>query len=368
MQLSDLPDIIFSPSADDIVIPAGGDVVVATTIADSSGATIFDNTSTYTPSADGSVHLAELSELVNAAVLTTFSPNDMLTAGVRSASCSLKVAVTGGQTLQTRALYMWRNLTEVKPMFATQVRRRRVVEGQPMPVSILTAGQSGLKLVVGAAYRLADGGGLSWREAVVEPDCSKDYFTFTATTASIRATTTAPVGSTLLYYVLTLFTADNAQADCIRFDIDRSPQPSSLTHFVYLNLFGVPDCVTFRGKTTESQDLDSDFGYAGREYVRLDAQLTESHKANSGWLRPDERRAVYDFMSSPFAFVLCGDTLRRIAVTEVDSSVSRPASEPDSVQLTWRYADSRLMRQPHVAPDTGRAAVFAKPPFDKSFS
>lgn len=367
MQLSDLPNIIFSPSADDIVIPAGGDVVVATTIADVSGNVIFDNSSTYSPSADGSVHLAELSELVNAAVLTTFSPRDMLTAGVRSASCSLKVAVTGGSTLQTRALYMWRNLTEVKPMFATQVRHRRVVEGQPMPVSILTAGQSGLKLVVGAAYRLADGGGLAWRETVVEPDCSGDYFTVTATTSAIRAITTAPVGSTLLYYVLTLFKGD-AQADCIRFDIDRSPQPSSLTHFVYLNLFGVPDCLSFRGKSTEEQELDSDFGYAGREYIRLDAQLTESHKANSGWLRSDERHAVYDLMSSPYAFVSDDGTLRRITVTEVDSSVSRPTSEPDNVQFTWQFADTRLMRQPFVTPDTGQAAVFAKPPFDKSFS
>lgn len=366
MLLSSIPSLIFSPSADDITIPAGGDVVVATTIADASGTVIFDNTSTYTPGADGNVYLAELSELVNAAVLTTFSADTMLTPGPRTASCTLKVTAAN-TTRQTHALYMWRDLTAVKPMFATQVRRRRVIEGQPMPVSILTAGQSGLKLVVGAAYRLAANQGLAWREATIEPDCSKDYFTVNANVSGVRAITTAPDGSTLLYYVLTL-TKDDAQVDCIRFDIDRKTQPSAVTHFVYLNLFGVPDCVTFRGKQTEEQDLDSDFGYAGREYVRLDAQLTEEHKANSGWLSAEERHAVYDFMSSPFAFVHADGTLRRIAITEVDSSVARPSHEPCGVSLTWRYADSRLMRQPHVTPDTGKAAVFAKPPFDKSFS
>ncbi len=367
MLLSDLPSLIFSPSADDLTIPAGGDIVVATTISDSTGATIFDNTSTYTPGADGSVHLAELSELVNAAVLTTFSSSQMLAPGARSAGCTLKVAVTGGATVKSHALYMWRSLTDVKPMFATQMRRRRVIEGQPVPVSVLTFALSHLTLTVGAAYRLADGGGVSWREATIEPDCSSDYFTLLADTSEIRQITSAPDGSTLLYYVLTLYRS-GVQADCIRFDIDRTTRPSLVTHFVFLNLFGVPECVTFRGKDTEEQDLDSDFGYAGREYVRLDPQLTESHKANSGWLSREERQAVYDLMSSPYAFVHADGSLRRIAVTDVDSSVGRPSNEPQSVALTWRYADERLMRQPLVTPDTGSAAVFAKPPFDKSFS
>lgn len=364
---SNLPALIFSPSADDITIPAGGDVVVATTVADASGTTIFDNTSTYSPRADGNVYLAELSELVNAAVLTTFSPGSMLSPGARSAGCTLTIKA-GSVTRQTHALYMWRDITDIKPMFATQVRSRRVIEGMAMPVNILTAGQSGLKLVVGAAYRLANGD-LAWRESTIEPDCSQDYFTVNAAVSGVRAITSAPLGSTLLYYVLTLLTADNAQADRIHFSIDRKTNASAATYFIYLNLFGVPDCIVFRGKQTEDQDLDSDFGYAGREYVRLDAQLTEGHKANSGWLTAEELHAAYDFMSSPFAFVLHADgSLRRITITELDSSVSRPSHEPCSVQLTWRYADSRLMRQPHVTPDTGKAAVFAKPPFDKSFS
>ena len=363
MQLSSLPSIMFSPSADDVSIPAEGDIVVVTTI--STGTVVFENSSSYSPGVDGHVHIAELSELVNAAVLSTFNAETMLAAGCRSASCTLKVSAADMATASSHALYMWRNHTDVKPMFATQIRIRSVMEGQPMPVSILTAGMEGLTLVVGAAYRLEDGN-VAWEQATIEPDCSKDYFVVLADTDEVRRTTVAPNGSTLLYYTLTLY-KDNKQADCITFNIDDKTRPSVATHFVYLNLFGVPECVTFRGKDVEEQELDSDFGYAGRKYVRLDAQLTERHKSHSGWLTSEERRAVYDLMSSPYAYVYVEGELRRITITDVDSSVVRPANEPQSVAITWRYAEERMMREPLVAPDTGKAAVFAHPPFDKTF-
>lgn len=366
MELSSLPSIMFSPSADDISIPAEGDVVVDTSISDSSGTTIFKNSSSYSPGADGYVHIAELSELVNAAVLTLFKPDSMLAKGSRSASCSLKVVVKGGASATSHALYMWRNHTELKPMFATQIRHRSVIEGQPMPVNVLTAGMSGLSLVLGAAYRLANGD-LAWKQAAIELDCSKDYFTILADTEEIKRATAAPTGSTLLYYALTLM-QDGKQADCINFSIDSKTRPSVANHFLFLNLFGVPECVTFRGKDVEEQELDCDFDYAGREYVRLDPLLTESHKSHSGWLTSEERHAVYDFMSSHYAFVFIDGQLRRITITEVDSSISRPANEPQSVAVTWRYSEERLMRQPFVTPNTGNAAVFTHPPFDKTFS
>ena len=366
MELSSLPSIIFSPSADDISIPAEGDVVVDTSISDSSGATIFKNSSSYSPGADGYVHIAELSELVNAAVLTTFKRDSMLATGSRSASCELKVDVKGGASATSHALYMWRNHTELKPMFATQIRHRSVIEGQPMPVNVLTAGMSGLSLVLGAAYRYRNGN-LLWQQTTIELDCSKDYFTLLADTDKVKKATNSTEGDTLLYYVLTL-NKDGKQVDRIIFSVDRKTRPSVANHFIYLNFFGVPECVTFRGKDVEEQELDSDFGYAGREYVRLDPLLTERHKSHSGWLTSEERHAVYDFMSSPYAFVHIDGELRRIIITEVDSSVSRPANEPQSVAVTWRYSKERLMHQPYVTPNTGNAAVFTHPPFDKTFA
>lgn len=367
MQISSLPSIIFSPSADNISIVAEGDIVVNTTVSDGSGITLFDNSSSYSPNKQGYVNIAELSELVNAAILASIDTDTMLKAGARSASCTLRVAVKGGVTATTRALYMSRQFTVLQPIFATQMRRRSLIDGQPQPVNILTAGQSGLKLIVGAAYRLADNSGQSWREAVIQLDCSNDYFTFLADTSEIKQVTTAPDGSSLLYCILTLLQNDK-QADCIRFDIDRKTRPSMATHFVYLNLFGVPEVVTFSGKDVEEQELDSDFGYAGRDYIRLDPQLTESHKSHSGWRSAEERQAIYDLMSSPYVFVYADGELRRITITDVDSSVSRPSNEPQSVAFTWRYADERLMRQPFIVPDTGKASVFAHPPFDKTFA
>ena len=367
MELSSLPSTIFSPSADDISIPAEGDIVVAMTITDGAGKIVFDNSSNFTPGSDGIVHIAELSELVNAAVLSVFNPNTMLDAGCRTASCSLKVAVKGGTSATSHALYMWRYHTDLKPMFATQMRNRCIIEGQPLPVNVLTVGMSGLTVAIGAAYKRANNEGLVWKEVVVDVDCSNDYFTILADIDSVKQLTAAPTDSKLLYYVLTL-NKDGKQVDCIRCDIDRTTRSSVATHFVYFNLFGVPECVTFRGKDVEEQELDSDFGYAGREYVRLDPQLTESHKSHSGWLTSEERHAVYDFMSSPYAFVFIDGQLRRITITEVDSSISRPANEPQSVAVTWRYSKERLMRQPFVTPNTGNAAVFTHPPFDKTFS
>lgn len=376
MQLSSLPSYIFSPSADDISIAAEGDVVVSTTLTGNANKVVFDNTSTYSPGADGCVHITELSELVNAAVLSAFDPGTLLKAGVRDMSCTLKIAVKDGASATTHAAYMWRDHTDTGFMFATQMRRRSVLPGQPQPVSVLMLsrigkykpGATGLRIVAGAAYRTVADGNVVWKEKTVEGFDGMDYYTILADVDSVNnEIVVAPEGATLLYYMLTLYDGEGKQRDCIRFDVDRRTRSERATHFVYLNMFGVPECVSFTGKDEEKQELESDFGYAGREYVRLDSQLVESHKCHSGWLSQEKRRAVYDLMSSPYAAVYEDGVLRRIAITEVESAVSRPAYEPQSVRLTWRYADDREMRQPHVQPDTGSVHVFARPPFDKTF-
>lgn len=360
--LASLPLLIFSPSADDITIKAEGDVVLTTTItADST--TLFDFSSSYAPGPDGCVHVERLSELVNTAILASFKPSTMLTPGCRSASCELKLTANG-ESKQVHALYMTRLMTDIKPMFATLLRRRRVVPGSSQPVSILTAGAGGLTLQVGAAYKL-DKGGLAWREVTIEVDCSNDYFVFLADIDEVKRVTSAPIG-TLLYYTIVLL-KDGKQADKISFDIDNKTRPSLATHFVFLNLFGVPESFTFRGKDTEEQELESDFGYANNEYIQLNAQLVESHKANTGWLRPAEKDVVYGLMGSHYLMVYADGTLRRATITEVDSSISRPTNEPANVSITWRYADRRHMQLPVVTPDTGKGAIFAKPPFDKTF-
>lgn len=153
----------------------------------------------------------------------------MLTPGCRSASCELKLTANG-ESKQVHALYMTRLITEIKPMFATLLRRRRVVPGSTQPVSILTAGASGLTLQVGAAYKL-DKGGLAWREVTIEVDCSNDYFVFLADIDEVKRVTSAPIG-TLLYYTIVLL-KDGKQADKISFDIDNKTRPSLATHFVF---------------------------------------------------------------------------------------------------------------------------------------
>ena len=72
-------------------------------------------------------------------------------------------------------------------------------------------------------------------------------------------------------------------------------------------------------------------------------------------------------MDSPLAFVLNDGELRRITITDVDSSIVRPTHEPDSLTITWRYSDMRYMRRMAVQPDTGKGHVFPRPPFDKTF-
>ena len=124
MELTSLPSLIFSPSADDISIAAEGDVVVRVMLSSYADRTVFDNTSTYSPGSDGNVHIVDLSELVNAVVLSDFDSSGLLVAGARSMSCQLNISVKDGASVPSRAVYMWRNHTDVKPMFATQLRRR----------------------------------------------------------------------------------------------------------------------------------------------------------------------------------------------------------------------------------------------------
>lgn len=362
-----LPSMMFATAANEFTITEVTEATaVNTSVKGADGSVLFNNTSTYYPDENGCIRLCDLGDLVCQLVERTFTADDIVKVGARQVGMQLLMDVTKGPLRSSRVLYMCKEMGELKPMFATCMRTRSVLPGMPTPVSILCAGNKGLKLTFAAAFKTDTG--LLWKEAQSEVNTDADCFSFAADTNTVLNLLGggSVTVDNLLFYTVTL-SSDGKQVDGMRFSVDRDNNADEARHFLFYNLFGVPDSFTFKGRQTEEQSVDSDFGYAGRSYVQIDRLVTESHKSNTGWLSKEAKHAAYDFLDSPLTFVCDGETIRRITVTEVDSSFSRPSSEPDSLTVTWRFADKQHMRLSLVKPDEGRASTFAKPPFDKTF-
>lgn len=363
-EINNIPSLAFATSVDSIMIAADADISVRTLLTADDGSAVFDNTAMYTPT-DGKVEIGGIDELVCSSILSTIDAENLLAAGPRSIGVNVTVS-GGGYSASCRLLYSTRFLGNVAPHFATQIRNRKIYTGQQMPLSVITAGKE-LKLHVGLALR--DGETVRYEEKEVSISPSKDCYTMDAgITAILTMLNCHTYGAEAVYfYTLTLYSTDGQQLDKIKFTA-QGQMPRHATQFVFLGFCGVPETFVFTGKNIEKQSLESDFGFSGREYIRLDSSLVEDNEANSGWVTMEERATVYDLMDSPLAFVVDGKELRRITITDVDSSVSRPVNEPDAISLTWRYADMRYMRKPVFSPDTGSGHVFSHPPFDKTFS
>lgn len=363
--IHDIKPLNFASDDDTLTIEAAAATVVSMKLTADDGSVVYENAASYEP-ADGKICVNDVDELVNSSVLSIAGGQDILAVGARSAGLTLTVSAVG-ETASGRVLYMTRFMGgDMTPRFATQMRRRKVYAGQPQPVAILTAGDAGLMLIVGLAYK--EGGVVRYQETSAAVDTSKDYYVADASAKGILSLFgyTPDDGKALLFYTLTLYSADGRQLDRLHCDWG-GEMPRWGRQFVFLNMYGVPDCITFTGKDTEKQSLESDFGYAGREYTRLDALLTEEHEANSGWLGREQLAAVYELIESPVVYVIDEGAALKAVITDVDMEVESPRNSPINVAITWRYADSRRMRKPVGKADTGRGHVFERPPFDKTF-
>lgn len=363
MDISKIPYLSFASSVVSVSIATDADINVHIELTADDGSVVFDNTSKYSP-VGGKVEMEGIDELVNSSILTLADESRMLTAGPRSAGIDMRLTA-GSNAIVCRMLYMVSAMNSTAAHFAHRIRSRKIYPGQPFPLSVFTAGKQ-LKVVAGLAY--SSGGAARYSEKEISVDSSKDYYTIEAGTESILAmfNSSDPDVKTIYFYTFTLYNSGGQQLDKMTFTVNPH-LPKHAVQFVFLGPYGTPDTITFTGRDTEKQSLESDFGFAGREYIRLDSALTEEHEANSGWLTREERATVYDLMDTPLAFVLDAGELHRITITDVDSSIVRPTHEPDSLTITWRYSDMRYMRRMAVQPDTGKGHVFPRPPFDKTF-
>lgn len=362
--INDIPSLSFASSVESVMIATDADINVHIVLTADDGSVVFDNTAKYSP-VDGAVEVQDIDELLNSSVLALVDASRMTTPGPRGTGLRMNITA-GSSSASCRLLYMSRPMDGIVPHFATQIRKRNVYRGQQFPLSVVTAGQQ-LKVVAGVAYR--DGAAMKYAEKELEVDSSSDYYTMEAGTNGVFSLLKAMLSDerSIASYTLTLYSAGGQQFDKITCTV-KDAMPRQATQFVFLSFYGVPETFTFVGRDEEKQSLDSDFGFAGREYVRLDPSLVEEHEANSGWITLEERATVYDLMESPLVYVVDGGELHRVAITDVDSSIERPTNEPDAIALTWRYADTRYMRRPVSKPDTDSGHVFSRPPFDRTFN
>ncbi len=143
----------------------------------------------------------------------------------------------------------------------------------------------------------------------------------------------------VIYYDVILYKED-LLIDRIRFYNDTRSFLYT-TSFLYYNLLGLPETVTFTGKEEISQELNAEFAYMTGIYRKYNAGPVEIKKANSGYITKEALHSIRDMVSSPVVYLYEGEVIKdEIVITEVDFTRKQPNNEPVSVMITYRKADN----------------------------
>ncbi|MGL4852895.1 MAG: hypothetical protein ACRC3Z_09685 [Phocaeicola sp.] len=162
----------------------------------------------------------------------------------------------------------------------------------------------------------------------------------------------------LLYYEAYLY--DGAVlVDKIRFDID-TLYHKQLTHFLFYNLFGLPETIYLTGRDETAGEFKGAYGMINDIYEKIDTELNELHTVNSGYITEADYESIKDLVRSKELYRYEGGTMEKITITDVDITRERPRTTPLNVKLTYRIADEK------GAPFS-RPELFSDRIFDKSF-
>lgn len=140
-------------------------------------------------------------------------------------------------------------------------------------------------------------------------------------------------------YLIIYLKADGEVMDAIQLDIDHIP--AEYVHMAYLNAFGVPDTLCFRGREQRTADLQADFVTAGHTYRSINSRMDIYHQVHSGYITDLQRDCAEDLACSPSVYLYNGYTLgERITITEVNfEETGRPRTEPINVSVKYRLAN-----------------------------
>ena len=151
------------------------------------------------------------------------------------------------------------------------------------------------------------------------------------------------VPANVIYYDAILY-KDDVVIDRIRFKNNTVPRLHEVS-FLFYNLLGVPETVSFTGKEETSDEVNGEYGYFQGNYRKYSQQIVEPKKINSGYIDRQTLVSVRDMLSSPTLVLYEDDTLKdEVVITDADFKRKAPSAAPTSVTITYRKA-SRLQEE-----------------------
>jgi hypothetical protein len=247
--------------------------------------------------------------------------------------------------------------------FPVLMRERHVMPTQFLPVYIPNFSGATMSILLSLAYIYNN---MTYYKSITVAEKGTEKYIYDSFDLNVVLKRLSITDTVTPLYIDVELLADGTRTDGIRYYINDNHYQQQ-TEFAYINKFGVMDDIVLTGQDEIGYEIEAEYGYAGKQYIRFDDKFISDHKCNTGWINTEERAAVIDMLTSPWVAVVKNNDMKRITITDVKSSIVRPTNKPDNISFTYRYSDEKNMIDNTYKINTGQTNVFSKPPYDKSF-
>ena len=171
--------------------------------------------------------------------------------------------------------------------------------------------------------------------------------------------------NSLLFFDVLLYDGDQLLDKC-RYTIEHR-NFSQHSEFCYMNMLGAFESVGFTGLLTNTPEREAEYGYCGDDYAALDLQVNDVIEINTGWCNKEMMAQVRDMIESPLILKRENGEWKKVVITAIDYSISRPTNSSFNAKITYRYADEVDALDADLIPWMDKK-VFERPQFDRSFA
>lgn len=141
----------------------------------------------------------------------------------------------------------------------------------------------------------------------------------------------------LVYYNIYIY-----NTHMIRFTMDQRNYPTTRT-FVFRNSFGAVETFTCTGDTENERTWEREFGLINNNNIQTDKELKSTIKVNTGYLSQRMVPVLEDLLNSDQIYLLAGNTIHPIVITDEDFSNNSRNYEVKSFELTYRFTSNAVV-------------------------
>ena len=211
--------------------------------------------------------------------------------------------------------------------------RYRLIKTNKQRIEFITLFKTGsVKLITGVAY--INSGKAKFKKITLALSTKNDCcYTRLVSLKSIASLAGININD-VLFYELYLYVSD-ILTDKIRYEIDTDQKPSDI-NFLYRNLFGGFETVSFSGYMTDTPEISASVDVLLDKHQRHSISLKDSHKAYSGFVNAEKYNAIRDMLLSPVTYLLNKNfQAEEIIISESDMERTTPSSEAFGISVSY---------------------------------